>query len=491
MAEERTGEAVGKPVSNERQTDLSKLRLLVALDALLRENSVSRAAASVGLQPSAMSRLLGQLREDYADPLFLRTGHGLRPTPLAESLRLRVRALAAETEALFGAHAVGGPSAPPQAGHAGWGGQALSEAPPLSVRPSRLLEGEPAPEQFAAKLAEIGGDAAPERRLARCIATVGTGAGRSRPLSEEEAEDALTIILAGEADPVQIGALMTVLHYRGPTAVEVAGFVRAMRHHVGAIEPTGGIADLDWPCYLSPKLKTAPWFLHAARLVADGGHRVVLHGNYGEASEERHKLEVAASTAGIPICTSIAAAKTALGSAGIAYLPLSAFAPQIYRLLGLYRLMEMRMPLNAAIHLINPMGGRASLLGVANPSSRTLSRDIALLLGTRELTILGNTRDHAEFTPYRQTPLFRLVGGEASDLNVPARTAPPAEPRTGLSSREYWQAVWTGAARDERAETIIITTTAAALISLRNHDDFEAACETARGLWNNRSRRMA
>ena len=489
MAEERTGEAVGKPLSNERQTDLSKLRLLVALDALLRENSVSRAASSVGLQPSAMSRLLGQLREDYADPLFLRTGHGLRPTPLAESLRLRVRALAAETEALLGARSTA--SAPTVTGHAGWGGQALTDAPPLAVRPSRLLEGEPAPEQFAAKLAEIGNDAVPERRLARCIATIGTGAGRSRPLSEEEAEDALAIILAGEADPVQIGALMTVLHYRGPTAVEVAGFVRAMRRHIGAIEPGSGIADLDWPCYLSPKLKTAPWFLHAARLVADAGHRVVLHGSYGEEGQERHKLEVAASTAGIPVCTSIATAKAALGSAGIAYLPLSAFAPQVYRLLGLYRLMEMRMPLNAAIHLINPMGGRASLLGVANPSSRTLSRDIALLLETRELTILGNTRDHAEFTPYRQTPLFRLVGGEPSDLIIPAKIAPPAEARTGLSSREYWQAVWTGAARDQRAETTIVTTAAAALLSLRNHDDYEAACETARGLWNNRSRRMA
>ena len=489
MADQRTGEAVGKPLSNERQTDLSKLRLLLALDALLRENSVSRAASSVGLQPSAMSRLLGQLREDYADPLFLRTGHGLRPTPLAESLRLRVRALAAETESLLDARSTA--SAPTATGHAGWGGQALTDAPPLAVRPSRLLEGEPAPEQFAAKLAEIGDDAAPERRLARCIATVGTGAGRSRPLSEEEAEDALAIILAGEADPVQIGALMTVLHYRGPTAVEVAGFVRAIRRHIGAIVPGSGIADLDWPCYLSPKLKTAPWFLHAARLVADAGHRVVLHGSYGEEGQERHKLEVAASTAGIPVCTSIAAAKAALGSAGIAYLPLSAFAPQVYRLLGLYRLMEMRMPLNAAIHLINPMGGRASLLGVANPSSRTLSRDIALLLETRELTILGNTRDHAEFTPYRQTPLFRLVGGEPSDLIIPAKIAPPAEARTGLSSREYWQAVWTGAARDQRAETTVVTTAAAALLSLRNHDDYEAACETARGLWNNRSRRMA
>ena len=243
MAKATASVTGGASASNERQTDLSKLRLLLALDALLRENSVSRAASSVGLQPSAMSRLLGQLREDYADPLFLRTGHGLRPTPLAESLRLRVRALAAETEALLDARSAGSASAPTQTGHAGWGGQALTDAPPLAARPSRLLEGEPAPEQFAAKLAEIGDDAAPERRLARCIATVGTGAGRSRPLSKEEAEDALAIILAGEADPVQIGALMTVLHYRGPTAVEVAGFVRAMRRHIGAIEPGNGIAS--------------------------------------------------------------------------------------------------------------------------------------------------------------------------------------------------------------------------------------------------------
>ncbi|OCP02231.1 hypothetical protein BC374_28330 [Ensifer sp. LC13] len=397
-------------------------------------------------------------------------------------MRLRVRALAAETEALLDARA--SQTAPAQTRHSGWEGPGLTDTPPLAVRPTRLLEGEPAPEAFAAKLAEIGSDAAPERRLARCIATIGTGAGRSRPLAESEAEDALAIILAGEADPVQIGALMTVPHYRGPTATVIAGFVRALRSHVGAIIPRQGIADLDWPCYLSPKLKTAPWF-------AEAGHRVVLRGSCGEDSEQRHKLEIAASAAGIPICNSIGAATTALDSAGIAYLPLSALSPQIYRLLGLYRLMEMRMPLNAAIHLVNPMGARASLLGVSNPSSLTLSRDIALRLGDRQLTILGNTRDHAEFTPYRQTTLFRLTDGVACDFIVPARTAPPAEPRIGLSNREYWQAVWTGAARNERTETTVITTAAAALLSLGNADDFDVACETAQALWTNRSRRMA
>lgn len=475
--------------SHERQTDMSRLRLLLALDALLRENSVSRAAAGVGLQPSAMSRLLSQLREEYGDPLFLRTGHGLRPTPFAETLRLRVRALAAETEALFDRAGPATAASPEE--HSGWEGAGLITAPPLSVRPSLMLDGEPTPEAFAAKLARIGDDAAPQRRLARSIATIGTGAGRSRPLSEAEAEDALAIILAGEADPVQVGALMAALQYRGATAVEIAGFVRAIRRHVGALSAGKGTADLDWPCYLSPKLKTAPWFLHAARLVASAGYRVMLHGHYGQEGTERGKLEIAAARAGIAVCSSLDEANMALEETGIAYLPLPALSPQIYRLLGLYGLMEMRIPLGSAVHLTNPTGARTCLLGVANSAARTLSRDIALLLDVKELTILGNTRDHAEFTPYRQTPLFRLVGGEAADLVIPALPTPPAEARTGLSTREYWEAVWTGAARDERAETTIVTTAAAALLSLGNAADFEAACETARALWAGRSRQMA
>lgn len=484
-----TAEDQVAPAANERQTDMGKLRLLLALDALLRENSVSRAAASVGLQPSAMSRLLSQLREEYGDPLFLRTGHGLRPTPFAETLRLRVRALAAETEALF--ERSGRPvTANPQE-HSGWEGAGLIAAPPLAVRPSLILDGEPTPEAFAAKLARIGDDAAPQRRLARSIATIGIGAGRSRPLSEVEAEDALTIILAGEADPVQVGALMAALQYRGATAVEIAGFVRAIRRHVGAVSAGRGPADLDWPCYLSPKLKTAPWFLHAARLVASAGYRIVLHGHYGQEGAERGKLEIAAARSGITVCASLKDANAALARTGIAYLPLPALSPQIFQLLGLYGLMEMRIPLGSAVHLINPLGARTSLLGVANSAARTLSRDIALLLGVKDLTILGNTRDHAEFTPYRQTPLFRLVGGKAADLVVPALPTPPVEARTGLSTREYWEAVWTGAARDERAETTIITTAATALLSLGNSLDFEAACETARALWAGRSRQMA
>jgi len=68
-----------------RPTHLSgvDLNLLVALDALLRERSVTRAAAEIGLSQPAMSRVLARLRDLFDDPILVRTGHSMVPTPRA------------------------------------------------------------------------------------------------------------------------------------------------------------------------------------------------------------------------------------------------------------------------------------------------------------------------------------------------------------------------------------------------------------------------
>ncbi len=64
--------------------------LLVTLDVLLAEGSVARAAKRLRLSPSAMSRALARLRDATGDPLLVRAGRGLVPTPRAIELRERV-----------------------------------------------------------------------------------------------------------------------------------------------------------------------------------------------------------------------------------------------------------------------------------------------------------------------------------------------------------------------------------------------------------------
>jgi DNA-binding transcriptional LysR family regulator len=63
------------------------LNLLVALDALLREASVSRAAMRIGLSQPAASHALARLRDLIGDPLLVRSGARMELTPRAQALR--------------------------------------------------------------------------------------------------------------------------------------------------------------------------------------------------------------------------------------------------------------------------------------------------------------------------------------------------------------------------------------------------------------------
>ena len=64
-----------------------ELNSLTALDALLAEGSVVGAARRLGLSASAMSRTLARLLAATGDPLLVRAGRGLVPTPRAVELR--------------------------------------------------------------------------------------------------------------------------------------------------------------------------------------------------------------------------------------------------------------------------------------------------------------------------------------------------------------------------------------------------------------------
>ncbi|MFI5717444.1 LysR family transcriptional regulator [Nocardia sp. NPDC051750] len=74
---------IGQPRSRRAKLDLN---LIVALEALLRERSVSRAATEVGLSQPAMSAALARLRRYFGDPLLARVGNGYQLTPLAQRL---------------------------------------------------------------------------------------------------------------------------------------------------------------------------------------------------------------------------------------------------------------------------------------------------------------------------------------------------------------------------------------------------------------------
>jgi DNA-binding transcriptional LysR family regulator len=85
------------------KANMMDLNLLVVLDAVLQEQSVSRSAGQLNLSVPAVSRALGRLQAELGDPLMVRSGRGLEPTAVAVDLKPRVRALISQARALAGA----------------------------------------------------------------------------------------------------------------------------------------------------------------------------------------------------------------------------------------------------------------------------------------------------------------------------------------------------------------------------------------------------
>lgn len=84
-------------------TDIRRVdfNLLKALDALLEERNVTRAAARLGLTQPAVSGMLTRLRESFGDPLFIRGQHGIIPTPRALQLAGPLKNLLGEIDAML------------------------------------------------------------------------------------------------------------------------------------------------------------------------------------------------------------------------------------------------------------------------------------------------------------------------------------------------------------------------------------------------------
>ena len=83
------------------------------------------------------------------------------------------------------------------------------------------------------KPAASNADRAYAHPFAAYVRILARGPGLSRPLTQEEARDAMRLILAGEVEPEQLGAFLMLMRYRGESAGELAGLVEAARDMAG------------------------------------------------------------------------------------------------------------------------------------------------------------------------------------------------------------------------------------------------------------------
>lgn len=81
------------------------LNLLIALDALIEESSVSRAAERLGITQPGMSHALGKLRNRLGDPLLVRNAQDMELTPFAREIAKPLKVILSDAERLLSTNA--------------------------------------------------------------------------------------------------------------------------------------------------------------------------------------------------------------------------------------------------------------------------------------------------------------------------------------------------------------------------------------------------
>lgn len=303
--------------------------------------------------------------------------------------------------------------------------------------------------------------------LAPFVQILGRGPGRARSLTFDEAREAMALMLSQDAAPEAVGAILMLLRMKGETAEEIAGFAMAAQTAL----PELPRADLDWPSYAAGRTRGLPWFLLSARLVAQAGHRVVLHGWQAEGGGVRASL----AQAGIARAGDLATAEASLARHGIVYLPLEDIHPAGLNLLQLRSVLGLRSCVNTVCRMLNPGHALASVQGVFHPSYRVLQADAAQIMGWRALSVIKGGGGEFERHPSKEIIQFGLRDGHFAEQSFPARIADTRRLSDGVTAPNIGS-LWRGEAYDAFATDIIIGTAALALDTL-GHDapDYLAA----------------
>lgn len=304
--------------------------------------------------------------------------------------------------------------------------------------------------------------------LAPFVRIVAQGKGRARALTQAEAFEAMQIILSGQAAPEAVGALLMVLRLRGEEDAEIAGFTQALRSHVAAKLPQ---ADLDWPCYAAGRTRGAPLFLLSARLVAQAGYRVALHG------WNSHQNTVADPRA--------AFAALDLDAPNLRYHPLETLSPTAFALLGLRDTFGLRSCINTVLRMWNPSQAPASVQGVFHPTYRGLQTRAAELLGDQTLTVIKGGGGEFERHPSKDAAIFGLRNGQ------PLNTVAPAILTDNRRLHDPDQAIdmaglWFGTTHDPFAQSVVTGTAALALWTVGAAPTMTTAHDLAASLWQER-----
>ena len=322
-----------------------------------------------------------------------------------------------------------------------------------------------------------------EHPFAKFVRILGKGKKGSRSLSEDEAFEAMSMILNGEAEDLQIGAFLMLLRVKEESKEEICGFVKAVQAHQSA--PKTLTADLDWSSYAG-KRRHLPWFIFSTLIVATAGYRVFMHGASGHTANRLYTENILTAL-NIPPAAHWGEVETQLNERNFSYMPLRNICPKLASLINMRHILGLRSPVHSFARLLNPLNTKTVLQGIFHPPYSGLHQESGALLGYQTLAVIKGEGGEIECNPDNILHAKYSINGKFSEESWPA-VFPRRHVKADDMSVDYMRSFWKNDIDDEYAKAAIISTAAFALRSLNMALSQEAALVKATALWHDRDK---
>jgi anthranilate synthase/phosphoribosyltransferase len=306
---------------------------------------------------------------------------------------------------------------------------------------------------------------------------------RSENLNAEQAEQAMQVIMTGQATPAQIGSYLTAMRMKGETVEEIAGSARGMRANALPVKfPKRPATLYDTAGTGGDHAGTFNVSTAAAFVIAGTGRKVAKHGNRA-ASSKCGSADVLAAL-GVNIDMDPETAVRAIDEVGIAFFFAAKYHPAMKHAIGPRREIGQRTIFNLLGPLTNPAGADVQVIGVPDPALTEPLAQVLGSLGARAAYVVHGYGGLDELNgggPNRVSHLkegaVRTFDFDPRDAGIPR--ADPAELRGGTAEENAatMRAVLAGKSTPAMRDAVLLN--AAAAIAAET-GDFRGALDESR-----------
>ena len=322
--------------------------------------------------------------------------------------------------------------------------------------------------------------------FSKFIAILARGKTKTRPLTLEEAEESMGMILRGEAEREQIGAFLMLLRLKEETPEEIAGFTLGTRT-VFDLPADMPHVDLDWSSYAGKRIQL-PWFILSALAMAGAGYRVFMHGTDGHTPGRVYTQETLEKL-GVPIAPTLTEAAADLRKYNFAYSPLEALSPILRELIQLRPILGLRSPVHSFARMLNPFNADMMMQGIFHRGFMDVHSGAAIILNQKHMAVFRGEGGEIERRPNKPTVVETTHGtGPAVQETWPALVPDPHQPKDLEMDTSELATVWSGETTNTYGEAAITGSMAIALKTMGKADSVEAAQALAEDIWANRDK---